>query len=263
MTDKKKPEKTAIVPAQPGFFTPEQESIILRTFLGGASRDEAQVLLATVQRRRLDPFRRQVYFVKRGDRWAIQTSIDGLRSIAERTGQYDGQDEPEFTEDHEGKKFCRVRVWKKGVPRPFVGIAYFEEYVVTYNGKPTDFWRRMPHVMIAKCAEALALRKAFPEDTGGLYVAEEIGVEDAPTQAAEAPKATVDEVVEKIQAKPLPLSSPAQRMAARRAEREAAKQPTLLPEPSPEPEKPKEDTIEWMTAEEEARIAEAEEKGKE
>ena len=89
-----KSESVAIQP----FFTSEQESMILTQFLGGASKSEAQVLLEIVKRRRLDPFSKQVYFVKRWDSakrqeiWAIQTSIDGLRSIAERTGKYDGQE---------------------------------------------------------------------------------------------------------------------------------------------------------------------------
>jgi phage recombination protein Bet len=166
------------------FFTPEQEQIILNTFLGGASRQEAQVLLATVSRRRLDPFSRQVYFVKRWDEqkhaevWAIQTSIDGLRSIAERTGKYDGQDEPEYGVE-DGQRFCKVKVYRKDWARPAVGVAYFNEFVQhKKDGSVTKFWRQMPKHMHAKCAEALAIRKAFPEDTGGLYIAEEFGAVD-------------------------------------------------------------------------------------
>jgi len=177
-------------PIQP-FFTDEQERMILSTFLGGASKSEATVLLEMVKRRRLDPFSRQVYFVKRWDNakhaeaWAIQTSIDGLRSIAERTGKYDGQDEPEYGQD-EGGKFCKVRVYRKdwSPTRAAVGIAYYDEFVQKKkDGGITSFWARMPRLMLAKCAEALAIRKAFPEDAAGLYISEEMP-EERPTEAA-------------------------------------------------------------------------------
>lgn len=195
---------TAIVPQHSAqlapFFSPEQERIILNTYLGGATKEEAQVLLATVARRRLDPFSKQVYFVKRWDAqkreevWAIQTSIDGLRAIAERTGKYDGQDEPTYGEDEAGK-FCKVKVYRKDwtAGRGVVGIAYLAEFIQKKNdGSVTSFWARMPRLMLAKCAEALALRKAFPEDTAGLYIAEEMP-EVAPAEpAAPAPAPTVE-----------------------------------------------------------------------
>jgi len=177
---------TALASVQPDaiqpFFSPEQERMILSQFLGGASKSEAAVLLEIVKRRRLDPFSRQVYFVKRWDAakrdevWAIQTSIDGLRSIAERTGKYDGQDEPVYGEDEAGK-FCKVRVYRKdwSPTRAAVGIAYLNEFIQKKkDGTVTSFWARMPRLMLAKCAEALAIRKAFPEDAAGLYISEEM-----------------------------------------------------------------------------------------
>lgn len=173
------------------FFTPDQERMILSQFLGGASKSEAAVLLEIVKRRRLDPFSRQVYFVKRWDAakreevWAIQTSIDGLRSIAERTGKYDGQDEPEYGEDEAGK-FCKVRVYRKdwSPNRAAVGIAYLNEFIQKKkDGTVTSFWARMPRLMLAKCAEALAIRKAFPEDAAGLYISEEMPEERHPATA--------------------------------------------------------------------------------
>jgi phage recombination protein Bet len=185
------------------FFTAEQERMILTQFMGGASKSEAAVLLEIVKRRRLDPFSRQVYFVKRWDMqkredvWAIQTSIDGLRSIAERTGKYDGQDEPEYGSDDAGK-FCKVRVYRKdwSPTRAAVGVAYESEFIQKKkDGSITSFWARMPRLMLAKCAEALAIRKAFPEDSAGLYIAEEMPEErealparQAHVQSAPAPR---------------------------------------------------------------------------
>ena len=206
----------AMTPTSP-FFTEAQEQMVLKTFLGGATKEEAVVLLETVRRRRLDPFSRQVYFVKRYDYqkreevWAIQTSIDGLRSIADRTGHYEGQTKPEWCGEDgawvdvwlkkEPPAAARVGVHKSGFREPAYGIARLETYRQTKkDGSPTAFWIKMPDLMLAKCAEALALRKAFPEDTGGLYIAEEMGQEPPaeqnvtpapaalPAPTAEAPK---------------------------------------------------------------------------
>ncbi len=66
---------------------------------------------------------------KQREVWSAQVGIDGFRAIAERTGVYDGQDEPDFEYDKSGKLLkCRVKVYRKDVPRPFVGVAHFSEY---------------------------------------------------------------------------------------------------------------------------------------
>jgi phage recombination protein Bet len=173
---------------EPLAFTEEQRKMIRDTFANGAADAEFAVLMEVAKARRLNPLLRQVHFVARWDSqksrsvWAVQVSIDGLRAIAERTGLYAGQDDPEFVENPDGSiKLCKVRVYRKDWPRPAVGTAFWEEYVQTRRDKATskmvttEMWRRMPHVMIAKCAESLALRKAFPEDMSGLYTGEEMG----------------------------------------------------------------------------------------
>ena len=162
-------------------YTPEQTKIILDSYLSGAPPAEAMMLLEVAKRRRLDVFKRQIHFVSRWDSkkkcnvWAFQTSIDGYRAIAEDTGLYDGQDEPEFVEEGTKLILARVRVYRKDISRPFVGVARFDEYVqLTQEGYPNAMWKKMPHGQLAKCAEALALRKAFPEELGGLYTDEEM-----------------------------------------------------------------------------------------
>lgn len=163
-------------------FTPQQKAMIRDTYANGATEKEFQVLLEVAKLRRLNPLLRQIHFVKRWNRdlgrdvWAAQVSVDGLRAIAERTGKYDGQDEPEYECDDKGKLVsCRVKVYRKDWSRPAVGVAYWSEYVQTKkDGSPTRFWADMPRVMLAKCAEAIAMRKAFPEDMGGLYTDEEM-----------------------------------------------------------------------------------------
>ncbi|MBL8604565.1 MAG: phage recombination protein Bet [Myxococcales bacterium] len=183
----------AVVPVaalsrEPLDFSEAQRRLIRDSFANGASDAEFEVLIEIARARRLNPLMRQIHFVQRwdGDKgrpvWAAQVSIDGLRALAERTGLYAGQDEPEFVEHPDGTlKLCKVRVWRRDWPRPAVGIAYWDEYVQqirdrqTGKQRPTAMWARMPHVMLAKCAESLALRKAFPEDMGGLYTSEEMG----------------------------------------------------------------------------------------
>lgn len=170
-------------------FTPEQRRMILDSFLSGASESEAGVLMELARVRRLNPITRQIHFVKRSqfdsqtksykDIWSAQVGIDGFRAIAERTGLYDGQDEPEFEYDEKKSlKLCKVRIYRKDWSRPVVGVAHFAEYAQkTKDGTPTKMWAEKPHVMLAKCAEALAFRKAFPDDTSGLYAPEEMPVE--------------------------------------------------------------------------------------
>jgi len=172
-------------------FDDAQRQIIRDSFANGASDTEFALLLEVARARRLNPLMRQIHFVKRWDSgkgrevWSWQVSIDGLRAVAERTGLYAGQDEPEFVDGPDGSLLlCKVRVYRKDWPRPAVGVAYWSEYVQTtrdrQTGKerPAAMWARMPHIMLAKCAESLALRKAFPEDTSGLYTTEEMGQAD-------------------------------------------------------------------------------------
>ena len=183
-------------------FTDEQRQIIRDSYANGASDEEFAVLMEIARARRLNPLLRQIHFVHRWDGekarhvWSAQVSIDGLRAIAERTGRYAGQDEPEFVENPDGTlKLCKVRVWRSDWPRPAVGMAYWNEYVQsirdrqTGKQRPVALWGRMPRTMLAKCAEALALRRAFPEDVGGLYTPDEMGQaqNEAPHLAAVPP----------------------------------------------------------------------------
>lgn len=180
-----KPTLAKVVPA--GHFSPEQRALILQTCCGGASESEARALVAIAEARGLNPLTGECYFVKRYDRdrgvvWAVQASIDSFRIKAEETGDYAGQDEPEFDYDDRGRlERARVRVYRKSVPgRPFaVGVAKMSEYVqTTKEGKPTRFWERMPENQLAKCAESLALRKAFPKVLSKIYTSEEMAQAD-------------------------------------------------------------------------------------
>ena len=164
-----------------GDWSEEQKAIVRNSLANGASDSEFAVLWEMARSRGLNPIKKEIYFVKRWDSnkraevWATQVSIDGLRVIAARSGEYDGQDEPEFEYDEKGNlKLCRVKVYRKGVRRPIVGLAHWTEFAqYTKEGKLTSMWAQKSHVMLSKAAEAQALRKAFPDEVSGLYVPEE------------------------------------------------------------------------------------------
>lgn len=175
-------------------FDERQRQIILDTCFNGAKPKEAQALMAIAEARGMNPLRQECWFVERGGKWAVQASIDWFRMRAEATGEYMGQDEPEYEYNKDGSiKLARVRMYRKGWERPIVGIAHFSEFNA---GSPT--WKKMPHVMIAKCAEAIAFRKGFPAHFAKVYIAEEmdqaeIAVQQKPKLAAPA----IDEAASK------------------------------------------------------------------
>lgn len=148
----------------------------------------------TCERTGLDPLARQVYCIGRFSQgqveWSIQTAIDGFRVIAERSRKYAGQDAaewltstgewvPAFVKQVHGEHPLAARVsvyrhdWKEN--KPAVGIATWDEYAQKKrDGGLTAMWLQRGAGQLAKCAEALALRKAFPQDLSGLYTDDEM-----------------------------------------------------------------------------------------
>jgi len=169
-------------------FTADKIQLLKNTVCKGSSDNEFQLFLHACQRTGLDPFMRQIYAVKRPERqkdgsykemMTIQTGIDGYRLIAERTGKYAPGKEPSFQYVQDGKLISATAYVKKqtmdGTWHEVSATAFYEEYVqTTKDGKPTRFWERMRHNQLAKCAEALALRKAFPGEFSGIYTTEEM-----------------------------------------------------------------------------------------
>jgi phage recombination protein Bet len=207
-------------------FTQDQRKLILDTCCGGASASEAAVLVGIAEMRGLNPLTQECYFVQRWDSqkgrqvWAVQISIDAMRIKAEESGLYSGQDEPEY-EYEAGSKvpaLARVKVYRRDWDRPCVGVARYSEYVQRKkDGSATRFWSEMPHNQLAKCAEAIALRKAFPRRLAKLYTADEMA--QATSQAPETPEPVPGAYVfpsagwDRLRSKP-PATAPAPTSAA-------------------------------------------------
>lgn len=179
-------------------FSATQIAIVKEVICPGISDAQLAMFSSVCKLKRLDPFSRQIYATLRHDRESntkkltIQTGIDGFRLIAERTEKYGGQADFEWC----GKdgKWCevwlqdgnpaaaRATVYRKDWPHPFRRVARWSAYVQDRS----PMWSKMGAEQLAKCAEALALRGAFPEELSGMYTDDEMGQADA-----EQPRTTV------------------------------------------------------------------------
>lgn len=176
-------------------FNETQIDLIKRTLLDtekvSFSKDELALFINQCQRTGLDPFTRQIYATKNQGKVSIQATIDGLRLIAERSTKYAGQTRATFF-DHDGNEFkvwpnskglpyaCEVGVLRHDFKEPVYAVAIFDEYCQRIKDFKTGetklgfMWAKMPSLMLQKVAEALALRKAFPNDLSGIYSREEM-----------------------------------------------------------------------------------------
>lgn len=185
-------------------WTEDKIKLLKNTICKGASDNELELFIHACKRSGLDPFMKQIHAVKRPtynastksyeEQMSIQTGIDGYRLIAERTGRYAPGKAPTFQYDSNGNMISATAYVKKQTPdgtwHEISGEAFYEEYVARKkDGTPQSMWQK-PHIMLAKCAEALALRKAFPADLSGLYTKEEMD------QASNPRVEAIDETVE-------------------------------------------------------------------
>jgi phage recombination protein Bet len=172
-------------------WTPEQTQLISTTIAPGCSPDELKLFAYACQRTGLDPFSRQIYAIKRGGKMTISSGIDGLRSIAERTGQLDGSSSYWCGEDgvwvdvwlsSKPPAAAKTIIYRKGCAHPFTATARFADF-----NAGQGLWSKMPSVMIAKCSEAQALRRAFPADLSGVYSTDEMDQAVEPVTVTTAP----------------------------------------------------------------------------
>ncbi len=176
---------------------------------------ELQLFAMVAARNGLDPFAKQLYAIRRQGKLTFQTGIDGYRSTAARTGEYDGSDLPEFgpmvDKPWPHPEWAQVSVYRKGpdgVRRKQEARGWWDEYV---PGPPNDFrWKQAPRAQLAKCVEALALRMAFP------YVLADVFVD------AEMDRLDSDDAADAEARRIAALPTAGDRLAARRAALEAA-----------------------------------------
>jgi phage recombination protein Bet len=174
-------------------FNTEQLKVLKQQIAPKCSDTELDYFIEVCKQTNLSPFTREIYAISR-ETWnpetqrkepkmSIQVSIDGLRKRAANSGYYDGS--TTFWCGEDGKwlevwlkstppSAAKTVVYRKGCGQPFTAVARFDAYKQDFKGKLSGLWEKMPDIMIGKCSEALALRKAFPEQTAGLYASEEM-----------------------------------------------------------------------------------------
>lgn len=206
-----------------GGFTREQMDLLKRTVADGTSDDEFALFTEVCKGSGLNPFHRQIYAImretynkktrKKEPKMTIQTGIDGYRLMAARTGQHAGTTDAEYGPIEDGWPSWALvtvrRLMPGGAIADFTATARWKEYVQakeewvneqkTGRSIPSGQWPTMPYLMLGKCAEALALRKAFPAELSGVYTNEEMtqadsehaAIDAAPVASGWAPSARV------------------------------------------------------------------------
>lgn len=176
----------------------DQIELIKRTVAKGVTDDEFQLFLYTAKRMGLDPLAKQIHAVKRWSNadsrevMSIQTGIDGYRLIADRTGNYAPGKANSYEYDENGKVISATAYAMKFVRGAWMetsATAHMSEYAQTKkDGSFTSMWASKPHIMLGKCAEALALRRAFPAELSGVYTDDEMAQADNESVTVKQPK---------------------------------------------------------------------------
>lgn len=219
---------TEMVVAGQQQFDRRQIEIMRRTVAAGTTPEDFALFLEVCKHRKLNPFNREIYAIVRDNRMTIQVSIDGLRLLAERSGRYRGQLGPYFcgTDGVWREEWlsdappvaAKVGILRSDFDQPMWAIARYKSYVqMKSGGEPTTMWRKMPDVLLAKCAEALCFRKTFPGEIAGLYTHE--GMAQADT-VDHVPGPAVDVSVVQAQAVDA-IDTPAEQEASTGQDQEA------------------------------------------
>ena len=196
-------EKSLVVMENNGIqCTKAQYELVVNTVAKGATDEEADLYFHDCSRRGVHPLDGLIHFSVHTSggvrKYTPLVSIDYMRIRAESSGVYAGSDDAIFSDKKDSTWSATVTVWKVvgGIRCPFTATARWSEY---FPGETKGFmWKKMPHCMLAKCAEGLALRKAFPGQLSGLYAREEMDQAGGPIVDAPVPGA--DKEVKEIDA---------------------------------------------------------------
>jgi phage recombination protein Bet len=235
-------------------FTSSQVAILRQLGIEDATQGDLDLFFHQCKRTGLDPFAKQIYMIGRRTKikewnpqtrkqdekwvmkWTIQTGIDGYRLNGRRAADRLGekvQIEGPFWQGADGGGWTDVWLDPRNPPaaakftiirdgEAFTGIAMYSEYVQTYtaDGKqvPNSMWAKMPANQIAKCAEAAAWRRAYPDDFSGLIledtaqpqVIDEVGQPvRASAERVQGPKRGTAGLAEKLGIQTAPAPEPA------------------------------------------------------
>ncbi|MGH3703003.1 MAG: recombinase RecT [Agromyces sp.] len=156
----------------------------------GAPRKVIEAFVVACQRTQLDPIAKQIYAAEMSGKWTILVGVDGMRLVAQRTGQYGGQTPKEWLypdgqwrsywipEAHGGEAggkplAARVGIIRKGFAEPLVVTVTWAEFGMEPRFKG-DNWGTRPGHMLGIRAETHGLRAAFPMELSGLYTPEDM-----------------------------------------------------------------------------------------
>ena len=211
-------------------LTQDKIELIKRVIANGATNDELELFIEVCNRMRLDPFAKQIYLVPRYDNnlgrnvYQPQVSIDAARLTAQRSHEYEGQspiqwcgEDGVWTEvwlKKEHPVAAKATVYRKGFKEPLVAVATWDTYVQTYKDKtsgkylPSGFWAKGGGaLMLGKCAEMLALRKAFPMELSGAYIEEELDAAFEPAKFEKTARKTTRKALATVTREPPKLEA--------------------------------------------------------
>lgn len=156
------------LPSVINYDDPKTIAVLKNTVAKGATDAEYEMFVGFCKATRLNPFKKEIWFIKTAQGVQMMTGINGYYAIANDHPQYDGL-ETETTENDGKIEKAVCKCYRKDRSRPMTATAYFSEF-----GKSFGNWKTMPRYMLEKCAEAIALRKSFPQELGGTYIQEEM-----------------------------------------------------------------------------------------
>ena len=149
----------------------EDRNLLLATVAKGATEAEFQMFLEFCKSTGLNPFKKEIWFIKTGAGVQMMTGINGFLTIANNHPQFDGMTVK--IDEQDGKLVSATcTVYRKDRKYPSEATVYYSEYA-----KNSPIWRTMPRMMLQKVAKSVALREAFPQELGGMYTQEEMPTE--------------------------------------------------------------------------------------
>lgn len=180
------------------FLTDEDKKLLRKQYEKDYREHDVEMFIRRCERSRIDPMTGQIWLRPEGKEDArgkdgkfpkalTITGIQGFLDVADRSGVYDNED-PFLWCGQDGEWVdvwledahpyaAKVSVWRKDRTRPNIAIVKWKAV-----SKGSWAWNSMPDHMLAKCAHAAALRRAFPSQLTGIYETDEIVDKTSPVE---------------------------------------------------------------------------------